>query len=120
MLRFVILEHDHPSLHWDFMLEEDGHLATWRMPCPPSDAPVTLMAERIGDHRKFYLDHEGPVSGGRGNVRRWDGGEYLTISVSGTDWAVRLSGERWVGLGEMRRTIGSTWLIRFEQEAHTK
>ena len=35
MPRFVILEHDHPHLHWDLMLEADGSLHAWRLACVP-------------------------------------------------------------------------------------
>ncbi len=69
--RFVVLHHtgiDPP--HYDLMYEREpgGMLATWRLPAwpPPGSIPV----EPLGDHRRAYLDYEGPVSGDRGNVRR--------------------------------------------------
>src|SRR5437879_2020084 len=34
MRRFVILEHDHPQLHWDLMLEAGPALRTWRLSAP--------------------------------------------------------------------------------------
>src|SRR5438105_2884446 len=74
MARFVILEHDHPSLHWDLMLEVAEVLQTWRLSAPPGEGPVS--AERSFDHRLIYLDHEGPISGGRGRVSRWDHGAF--------------------------------------------
>jgi hypothetical protein len=73
--RFVILEHDHPQLHWDLMLEFGEALRTWRLAEPPEPGR-TVAAEAIGDHRRLYLDYEGPVSGNRGQVRRWDSGTY--------------------------------------------
>lgn len=44
------------------------------------------------DHRRLYLDYEGPVSSGRGNVRRIDSGpiqwdstaEQLRFTIGGT------------------------------------
>ncbi len=75
MPRFVILEHDHPELHWDFMLEDAGVLKTWRLlerPQPGTSVP----GEMSFDHRLKYLDYEGPISGNRGSVIRWDGGTY--------------------------------------------
>ncbi len=71
--RFVILRHDHPTLHWDFMLETAGVLKTWRWPTPYAG---TFFAEALPDHRLEYLEYEGPVSGGRGSVRCWDRGVY--------------------------------------------
>src|SRR5262249_60769057 len=35
MPRYVVLEHDHPGLHWDFMLEAGAVLRTWRLSAPP-------------------------------------------------------------------------------------
>jgi hypothetical protein len=75
MPRFVILEHDHPELHWDLMLEAGGVLRTWRLAQPPT-AGAAIKAVALGDHRLHYLDYEGPVSGGRGTVTRWDRGTY--------------------------------------------
>ncbi len=89
MPRYVVLEHDHPFLHWDFMLEAGTALRTWRLAAPPQPG-TSVAAEPIGDHRAAYLDYEGPVSGGRGTVTCWDAG---TFAWEG-DVAVRLEGGR--------------------------
>ena len=69
-----------PGDHLDWMLERDAaasrRLVTFRLEVRP-DTPdrSDFVAERIADHRVAYLDHEGPVSGGRGTVSRlarWD------------------------------------------------
>ena len=73
--RFVVLEHDHPTLHWDLMLEVDGVLRTWRLASPPTLGVVA--GQPLADHRLVYLDYEGPISGARGAVQRWDRGTYL-------------------------------------------
>jgi hypothetical protein len=78
MPRYVILEHDWPTRHWDFMLEVGGVLQTWRLPTPPA-AHVEMPAEKTFDHRLMYLDYEGPISGDRGSVVRWDAGSYQLI-----------------------------------------
>jgi hypothetical protein len=75
MPRFVVLEHDYPEVHWDLMLECGPVLRTWRLSAPPVP-PQTLRAEKSFDHRAMYLEYEGPVSGGRGRVTRWDAGSY--------------------------------------------
>ena len=73
--RFVILVHDYPSLHWDFLLETGDAAATWRLSdCPASGRIID--AERIEDHRLLYLNYEGPVSGGRGRVSRVFSGRW--------------------------------------------
>ncbi|MBI3822744.1 MAG: hypothetical protein HY289_08690 [Planctomycetes bacterium] len=74
-MRFVILEHDHPVLHWDLMLQAGDVLQTWRLAEAPTPGRV-IEATALGDHRIAYLDYEGPVSGNRGMVRRWDAGDF--------------------------------------------
>ena len=113
MPRFVILEHDHPELHWDFMLEAGAVLRTWRLARPPGAPADGIEAVALPDHRLHYLDYEGPVSHGRGVVKRWDAGEYVAVEPedAGT-LCVRLHGSRVLGLVWMRRTGEDRW--RFE------
>ena len=107
MTRFVILEHDHPHLHWDLMLQAGDRLRTWRLPAPPQ-AGRTLVVEPIADHRLAYLDYEGPIAGGRGSVRRWDAG-HCTWNEDGPDRVVvDLFGGRVDGRMEIVRE-GSGW-----------
>lgn len=73
--RFVLLYHTWPEPHYDLMLEWQGALKTWRLLELPRPG-VRLNIEAIGDHRLAYLDYEGPVSGGRGQVKRVDTGLY--------------------------------------------
>lgn len=107
MPRFVILEHDHPHLHWDLMLECGGVLRTWRLPGPPAECPVSAMA--LGDHRVAYLDYEGPVSGNRGAVKRWDHGAYEALEQTVASWRVRLHGGRWQGEVSLHQSAGAVW-----------
>lgn len=113
MPRFVVLTHDHPFLHWDFMLEEDTSLRTWRLMQPP-DFGESIDAETLADHRLDYLNYEGPVSGGRGEVKRWDCGEYETIESTPMRVAVRLAGERLRGTAFLEPAAsGPLWIFRF-------
>jgi hypothetical protein len=106
--RYVILEHDHPHLHWDFMLEAGEVLRTWRLAAPPA-AGGTVPAEPSFDHRQAYLDYEGPVGGGRGRVRRWDAGSFVWEANEPGRVAVRLVGQRLHLLAVLRRTAAGTW-----------
>ena len=65
-------------LHWDSMLETDGVLRTWALPAEPAK-DHEMIAEALADHRLAYLDYEGPISGDRGEVRRWDAGEWESV-----------------------------------------
>ena len=104
MPRFVILRHEVPpsherGLHWDFMLECGGVLRTWSLAAEPA-AFVPILAQPLADHRLAFLEYEGPLSGGRGMVSRWDSGEFdwlqNTVGV-----AVLLRGARIRGTATM-------------------
>ncbi len=115
MPRFVILEHDHPLLHWDLMLESGPALRTWRLAQPPAPG-VEIAAIALGDHRLAYLDYEGPVSGGRGTVRRWDAGDYVMTMSSADEVAVTLRGSRRRGRARLRRGA-EAWQFLLECDA---
>ena len=113
-LRFALLAHSHPvpgypAPHFDLLLEDPalpgadspggGRCRTWRLRADPRfDAPTG--AQPLPPHRAHYLEYEGPVTGGRGTVRRLDGGELAwgyggVATLSGRfltgRWAVRNS-----------------------------
>ena len=96
MRRYVILAHNHPFLHWDLMIEVDGALRTWRLSSPPEPG-VDVAAEPLGDHRLDYLDYEGPVSGNRGCVTRWDAGVFEWRNEDVSAPRVKVAGEKLSG-----------------------
>jgi hypothetical protein len=107
MPRFVVLEHDWPFPHWDFMLEDGPTLRAWRLleaPGPFEDVP----AEPITRHRLAYLDYEGPVSSNRGTVRRMDDGTFDWVGETEARVEVMLAGRLLVG----RCTVdGGRWRL---------
>jgi len=113
MPRFVVLEHDSPhGVHWDLMLEDGPALATWQLGRLPQ-APDSIPAHRLADHRLRYLDYEGPISGDRGTVARWDQGTYQTLKRSETEWVVRLAGQRLCCQAVLKRAAQSEqWRLR--------
>jgi hypothetical protein len=111
MPRFVILEHDAPFLHWDFMLEVVGGLRTWRLMAPPS-AEQPIDAVPLGLHRLAYLDYEGPVSGNRGTVAQWDRGDFDGLVLEDDKVIVRIHGGRVDGTMELKR-VGEKWSLHF-------
>ena len=115
MSRFVVLQHDSPrGVHWDFMLETDGVLATWALPRPP-DATDPMIVEALPDHRLAYLDYEGPISGDRGSVTRWDCGTYLVERRGEAELVVTLAGGKLTGRATLTRRSGETghWQFSF-------
>ncbi len=103
MSRFVILQHDvSDGLHFDLMLEAGTYLKTWKLREPPQPG-VEQSCEALPDHRLAYLDYEGPVSGERGSVSRWDHGACQVERQDAATWIVRLTGEKTVGTVTLRR-----------------
>jgi hypothetical protein len=113
------LEHDHPMIHWDFMLEAGAMLRTWRLNAPPKpDGPVEAVASF--NHRAVYLDYEGPVSGNRGMVRRWDAGTFTWTEDTADRVAVRLAGMGLRGLAVLEKVAADRWSLRFEPEGRAE
>jgi DNA polymerase Ligase (LigD) len=108
MPRFVILEHDHPYLHWDLMLESGDVLRTWRLAAQPTTG-TSMAATNLFLHRKLYLDYEGPVSGQRGSVSRWDAGSYSVILEGPVEIVFEVRGSRLEGRVFLRHRSGDEW-----------
>ena len=106
MDRFVVLEHDWDGVHWDFMLERGDVLRTWAIDLPIVPG-VELPARALADHRRLYLDYEGPISGARGTVKRVEQGLYDVLHWAPDRVVVRLSGVQLVGDAELRRLSSS-------------
>jgi hypothetical protein len=108
--RFVLLHHEgHGTAHFDLMLEADAALATWQFATSPSllKPGGVLPCQRLADHRKAYLDYQGPVGGGRGTVTRAEGGGCEIISADAECWSVEILGSTWRGRFTLtRRTHG--------------
>lgn len=88
------------------MLEAAGKLNTWALDQAPVVGTCTV-AERLPDHRIEYLDYEGPVSGERGQVTRWDWGCYEIIESFASRMSVRLFGMKLSCVAKIdRATVG--------------
>ena len=99
--RFVILHHrQRDGEHWDLMIEQPATLATWQLLVDPTTPPDgnPIPARRIADHRKTYLAYEGPISRGRGEVRRVDSGTCEILSAGAAGWRLKLVGKLLRGL----------------------
>ena len=121
----------HPD-HYDLMLQAGGSegappevraLMTFatvsdEFPAGREACPSELRA--ILSHRLAYLTFEGPVSGGRGSVRRADSGDLTWLpapeAVPG-DLRFRLGGERLSGTFRLRRIGEGTHSLEREPDA---
>ena len=117
MSRFVVLHHqtlpeDERPTHWDFMLGAGDVLRAWALETEPLGDSQIAAAE-LADHRPLYLDYEGEISGGRGRVARWDGGEYELLEESADLLSLRVRGNRLQGRIDIRRTEGASWVWRY-------
>jgi len=101
--RFVILHHCHADgEHWDLMIEQDSALATWQLAHNPlAGDPRAISAVRLDDHRKAYLEYEGPLSGDRGHVTRIERGRYRILQDQPALLRFHLDGEHLVGTFEL-------------------
>jgi hypothetical protein len=115
MARYVILEHDYPVRHWDLMLERGEVLRTWRLAAPPVEGG-RVAAEASFDHRRLYLDYEGPVSGDRGTVVAWDRGTYEGAADGAERVVVRLHGGRLRGTATLERAETGEWVVSVSGE----
>ncbi len=113
MSRYVILVHDKPTIHWDLMLQSGDALKTWRLLVEPTFEELLrgpVAAEEIHDHRLAYLDYEGPVSGDRGNVIRFDQGTFDGNRTE-NEWRLHLRGKHLIGNYILRREDEAHWIF---------
>lgn len=93
-LRLVLLRHNVPDdfgrpSHWDLLLEREDDCWTWAIEELPAafggeGGSKCVPATRLANHRKHYLDYQGPVSGDRGVVTRVLTGTYEFVAQSET------------------------------------
>ena len=88
---------------------------------PAAAAPALRSRPRLADHRLAYLDYEGPISGERGSVTRWDEGQYAVEQQTATQWVLLLAGEKLQGTVTLYCLADDLekWFFRFvEQTGH--
>jgi hypothetical protein len=83
------------------------------LPEPPRKG-ACIAATRTPDHRRLYLDHEGPVSGNRGVVKCRARGAFTWIHRGENAVTVRLEGDRLNGVLSLLREEGETWRVCYE------
>src|SRR5437588_260011 len=96
---FVVQRHDARRLHYDFLLEMDGALASWAVPKGvPLEPGQQHLAVHVEDHPLEYARFEGQIPAGQygaGSVEIWDHGTFeLVERKRDGGLTVRLHGER--------------------------
>ena len=104
MNRFVLLCYNTTEnrFHWDFLFEEPDACKTFSaaqnlVEEARKTGTLQCVVTPLADHRLAYLDHEGPVSGNRGFVKRLDFGTYRTI-----DGTIHFQGQLCKGTVDLR------------------
>jgi hypothetical protein len=114
MPRYVVLHHTgHPEkrTHFDWMLERDGLLRTWIVEDPSLSSGAAIQSF---DHRLLYVDHEGPVAGDRGEVRRVASGSYEVLEWDERRIRVRMDGEVVTLATDQPPAEGAVWRLSRE------
>ena len=111
--RYVIQEHTTPQgVHWDLMLEDGGHLLTWRVDVGPGDLGTAgVEAVKIFDHPLRFLTYEGPVQQETGQVRIADRGTYERLEWSEGSLNLRLHGQILRGTFRLEKQT-ETWILQ--------
>ncbi len=116
-LRMALLRHTLPdgSWHFDWLIEHAAgaeRVMTFRAGVRVDEGAAGAEVTRLADHRRVYLEYEGEVSGGRGEVRRVAEGRCggvvveegrVSLLAAWTDGATRRV--------EIMRVHGDAWRV---------
>ena len=107
------MEHTRDGVHWDLLLQDGPTLKTWALdrPIAPGEGQP---ARPLPDHRPLYLDYEGPISGGRGTVRRVDSGTFAVVLWTEGEIVATLGGDQLIGEIRLSRVGADSWSFFFE------
>ncbi|RKY23614.1 MAG: hypothetical protein DRP83_08965 [Planctomycetota bacterium] len=116
---FVILEHlGHGLRHFDFLLEAGQALACWRFAQNPAELQpgCSTLGTQLTDHRLEYLTYEGPISAGRGEVRRVQQGRYRCNKPGQDIWLLEITSQTMQGSFTLSRQYNSAqWTLTREK-----
>jgi hypothetical protein len=101
MPNYIVLHHTAiETPHYDLLLDISPNetLATWRSNTWPPSPGDEL--HRIQNHRREYLQYQGPVSDNRGDVKRVASGEFELLREEPNHIVIRVN-----PVGEIRLPI---------------
>lgn len=120
MRRAVLLLHtiNADARHFDWLLERDEGadpderaLISFRCEVRPDGAPAAFECERISNHRRLYLEFEGALSGGRGEVERVASGRLLELEFDASTLLALIEWES--GIVRYRGALDGAGVWRF-------
>ena len=113
----VLLRHEleDAGSHFDWMIDPGAGrgLISFRLSCRfDLGGSEQFEAIRIPDHRRLYLEYEGPISGNRGRVVRLACGSVAVLGEE--EDRLRLVGHLgdWTGILVGQRESGDSWRFR--------
>jgi hypothetical protein len=95
------------------MVEAGQVLQTWQLAEAPQ-AGRGVKAVPSFDHRLIYLEYDGPISGNRGTVRRWDAGTCTWEDCAGS-LVFHLAGQHLQGIARLARGAGEEWIFVLDE-----
>ena len=119
-LATVILEHvTRTGRHFDWLFEHPAvpgpaaPLWAARLALPPHawDRPRRLILTRLPDHRRRYLTYQGPLTRGRGEVRRVEAGTVHPMLWTAERAVLRVALRHWDGRADLRRLTDERWAL---------
>ena len=114
--KFVVQKHTHQgSVHWDFMLEKQDFLQTYRLDKSPEQIlQKGAKAEQIFDHSLKFLTYQGPVNQGRGSVSIVESGTYQVGKESDNLIELHLTGQILKGKFIIQHLAENNWRLYIE------
>ena len=82
------------------MIETGASLMTWRIAIDDLSSlmnGIEINGTRIADHRKTYLDYQGPVRSGSGRVELYDTGICDCLPPLNERYVIKISGRKLKG-----------------------
>lgn len=107
--RFVVLRHEGPNPHWDWLFETGPTLRTFKSTALPDLAGAPFEAVELPPHRRLYLEYEGPVGKGRGWVAQLDAGYFLGNAAANSTIELDLRGRHFRGRLRLRQLDDAKW-----------
>ena len=115
MPRMVIQKHSKgDEVHYDLMLESPQTLWTWRF----ADVPGSLSdqpCERIQDHDRRFLEYEGELSPGLGEVAIVEGGTFDLLCTQEDRVHFTARGRKVVGTCRLVCVGENAWVLKCER-----